>query len=276
MGPVLFIIFVNVVNDIDINIASRVLKFPDDAKLVRRVATTEAFTLQHIQEDLHKMYEWSKDWQMLFNAEKCKVLHLGRENRKYDYYLAEGLISETEEEKDLGVLINKNLSPSSHIAKVVKKANSVLGIIRRTYLDKSKNTILPHNKSLVRPHHDYCVQAWGPYLQQDVDNLEQVQRHATKMIWGLQDLPYEEKLKRTNLMSLEIRRYRADLLEVYRIMHGLDKLKPEALFDMAQNSLRGHNFTIKKQRQNLMLLRYAFSQRVVDHWNKLPGATVNA
>ncbi len=57
----------------------------------------EAFTLQ---EDLHKMYEWSKDWQMLFNAEKCKVLHLRRESRKYDYYL-EGLISEKEEEKDL-------------------------------------------------------------------------------------------------------------------------------------------------------------------------------
>ncbi len=50
----------------------------------------------------------------------------------YYYYLAEGLISETEEEKDLGVLINKNLSPSGLIAKVVRKANSVLGIIRRT------------------------------------------------------------------------------------------------------------------------------------------------
>ena len=59
-------------------------------------------------------------------------------------------------------------------------------------------------------------------------------------------------------------------------MHGLDKLKPEALFDMAQNSLRGHNFTITKQRHNLMLRRYAFSQRVVDHCNKLPGAAVNA
>ncbi len=150
------------------------------------------------------MYEWSKDWQMLFNTEKCKVLHLGRENRKYDYYLGEGLISETEEEKDLGVLINKNLNPSSHIEKVVKKASSALGIIRRTYLDKSKNTILPLCKSLVRPHFDYCVQAWRPYLQQDVDNLEQVQRRTTKMIWGLQDLPYEERLKRTNLMSLQI------------------------------------------------------------------------
>ncbi len=65
-----------------------------------------------------------------------------------------------------------------------------------------------------------------------------MQHRAIKMIWGLQDLTYEERLKRTNWMSLEIRRYRADLLDVYRIMHGLDKLKPEDLFDMAQNSLR--------------------------------------
>ncbi len=99
------------------------------------------------------------------------------------------MISATEEEKDLGVLMNKNLSPSSHIAKVVKKVNSVLGIIRQTYLDKSKNTMLPLYKSLVRPHLDYCVRACRPYLQQDVDNLEQVQRCATKMIWGLQLRP---------------------------------------------------------------------------------------
>ena len=109
-----------------------------------------------------------------------------------------------------------------------------------------------------------------------MNNLEQVQSRATKMIWGLQDLPYEERLKRTNLMSLEIRRYRADLLEVFRIMHSLDKLKPEALFDMAQNSLWGHNFTIKMQRHPLMLRRYAFLQRLVDHWNKLPIIAVNA
>ncbi len=62
-------------------------------------------------------------------------------------------------------------------------------------LVRAFNTILPppllSTRSLVRPHLDYCVQAWRPYLQQDVDNLEQVQHRATKIIWGLQDLPYE-------------------------------------------------------------------------------------
>ncbi len=98
------------------------------------------------------------------------------------------------------------------------------------------------------------------------------------MIWGLQDLPYEEILKTANLMSLEIRCYIADLLEFYHIVHSLDKLEPEALFDMAQNSLRAraqlHHKEAKTQPDFMKI--YAFSQRVVYHWNKLSIAAVNA
>ena len=61
-------------------------------------------------------------------------------------------------------------------------------------------------KSLVRPHLEYCVQAWRPFLQKDIDNIEKVQRRATKMINGLSQLSYEQRLSRTNLMTLELRR----------------------------------------------------------------------
>ena len=50
-------------------------------------------------------------------------------------------------------------------------------------------------------------------MQKDIDNIEKVQRRATKMINRLSQLSYEERLKRTNLMTLELRRLRADLLE---------------------------------------------------------------
>ena len=275
LGPTLFLIYIN---DIYEGLVSTVLKFADDTKVFRRVASVEDACL--LQEDLTRMYDWSLEWQMLFNTSKCRVMHVGRGNECYDYFMGGTMIEATEEEKDLGVWINNKLTPSSQVAKAVMKANRVLGMIKRTYVNRSKNNILNLYKSLVRPHLEYCVQAWRPFLQQDVDNIEKVQRRATKMIPELANLEYSERLKRCKLTTLEIRRYRADLLEVFRIVHGIDELEPNSFFTLRRaregRNLRCHNFHIEKQRFNLLLRKFCFSQRVIDQWNALPVEAVNA
>ena len=105
-------------------------------------------------------------------------------------------------------------------------------MIRRTYEDRSKNNLVPLYKSLVRPHLEYCVQAWRPYLQQDINNIEGVQRRMTKMIREVEEEEYEQLMKTTKLMSLEMRRLRSDLIEVYKIMHNIEGLKREDLFPL--------------------------------------------
>ena len=90
-----------------------------------------------------------------------------------------------------------------------------MGIIIRTYSCKSKDNILNIYKSLVRPHLEYCCQAWRPYLRKDVDNVEKVQRRMTKMIPELSQLNCKEILCRANLLSLEMRRLWADLIDVF-------------------------------------------------------------
>ena len=94
------------------------------------------------------------------------------------------------------------------------KGNQVLGMIRRNITYKENNLIVPLYKAIVRPfgkckcHLEYCIQAWSPYLRKDIDMLEEIQRRATKLIPGLRDIRYEERLKECGLTTLETRRLR--------------------------------------------------------------------
>ena len=190
LGPLLFIIFIN---DIDCKIISALSKFADDTKVYRTVGKVErAFTLQ---EDLHSLYKWSTDWQLLFNKGKCKCLHVGNNNPQYDYFIGDERIESTLLEKDLGVQISKSLKPEEHIAFIVKKANNLLGCIRRTYTDKSLSNMVNLYITLVRPLLEYCQQVWSPHLVKDVKKVEDVQRRFTKMINGMKGMSYEKGFK---------------------------------------------------------------------------------
>ena len=71
------------VNDIDTVVSSHIQKFADDCKFYRPVPTAEDIDI--LQQDINNLCQWSKDWQMLFNVKKCKVLHIGHNNKYCDY-----------------------------------------------------------------------------------------------------------------------------------------------------------------------------------------------
>src|SRR3989442_548100 len=132
-------------------------------------------------------------------------------------------------------------------------------------------------KSLVRPHLDYCIQAWRPYLIKDVDSIEKVQRRATKMIEGLKNLSYEERLREVKLTTLETRKIRADMVEVYKIVKGLEGLKIDEFFDLIKASCtRGHQYKMYKKGFKLNYGKFSFGNRVVNEWNTLTEFVVSA
>ena len=86
-------------------------------------------------------------------------------------------------------------------------------------------------------------------------------------------MEYEERLRQTSLVTLEARRTRADIIEVFKIMKGLEGLKREDFFEMeVEKRTRGHTLKIDKKGARLDCRRYSFSQRVVNNWNALPGS----
>jgi len=86
-------------------------------------------------------------------------------------------------------------------------------MIIRNRTCKNKDIMIPIYKALIRPLLEYANSIWCPHYKKYVKILEKVQRHYTKLINGVKDLSYEERLKKPELPSLEYRRLRGNLIE---------------------------------------------------------------
>ncbi|KAK4817521.1 hypothetical protein QYF61_019107 [Mycteria americana] len=143
LGPVPFNIFIN-----DI-VGSSGSKFADDTKLSGAVGTPEGWDA--IQRDLDKLKKWAH----------VNLMRLG-----------DDVIESSPAEKDLGVLVDEKLGMSRKCALAARKANRILGCIKRSVASRSREVILPLYSALVRPHLEYCVQLWSPQHKKDMELLE--------------------------------------------------------------------------------------------------------
>ena len=110
----------------------------------------------------------------------------------------------------------------------------------------------------------------------DITILEKVQRRATRMIIECKGKTYEERLKLVGLTTLENRRMRADLIEVFKIIKGFEGLDERTFFKRQESATRGHSLKLYKMRVNKDVFKFSFGHRVIDEWNKLPEEVINA
>jgi ribonuclease P/MRP protein subunit RPP40 len=143
---------------------------------------------------------------MSFNTDKSKIMHVGLHNPNFEYTMRGTRICTTEEERDIGISVTKNLKPSAHCSKAAGRATGVLGQLKRNFHYRDRHTFLRLYKQYVRPHLEFSSPAWSPWLQGDIDTLEKVQEKAVKMVSGLKGTTYQEKCEELGLNTLQERR----------------------------------------------------------------------
>jgi len=161
LGPLLFVIYINDLPSV-CDSSSNLFLFADDAKLYKSITTnSDCNILKRVCQDL---FNWSEKWLMKLNVAKCKVLSLCRNTSrivKYDYGFdvpGQGhvMLEHDTIVKNLGVLIDSDLSYHEHIQDKINVANKMLGIIRRNFVDLDKFSFLLLYKALVRSHLEFA------------------------------------------------------------------------------------------------------------------------
>ena len=181
-------------------------------------------------------------------------------------------------QKDLGITISWDLKWESHIINIVKRANSLLYLIRKAFSTITSELFLKLYKTYVRPLLEYSYQVWNPYFRKDIEHLEKVQRRATKLVLTLRNKPYEARLKELRLTTLEERRQRGDLIETYKMLHDYYSVPNlENMYTMNTNKqLRGHSLKLNKAIAASNPRKHFLTNRVVDAWNALPEEVISA
>ena len=143
--------------------------FADDTKLWCKISSESDSHL--LQQDLDTLANWSQDWLLKFNPDKCKIMHVGHDF-KTRYYIKDNQdpveLQIIQKERDIGVHSINNLKPSTHCLRSAAKARRIIGMVCRNFKKLYNNNFLLIYKTHIRPHLEYCVQAWSPHLSKDI------------------------------------------------------------------------------------------------------------
>ena len=143
LGPTLFVLFIN---DMPEEVTNMCKLFADDAKISSDITSSNS----SLQDDLNNLTKWADRWNLPLNTSKCKCLHIGKSNPRMQYTMNGHLLENVNFNKDLGVIMDSELKFHIQTSSAIKKANKILGLIKKTFANLDANTLPLLYKSMVR------------------------------------------------------------------------------------------------------------------------------
>lgn len=250
--------------------------FADDAKLY---SSFDNFPCD-LQSVCDKLKIWADKWQMRIAFNKCTVQRISNRDNLITcnpgYSIGGHVLLQTNETRDLGVIIDNKLKFNSYVSTVVHKAHMRANVILRTFVTRDPDVLVQAFITYVRPILEYCTPVWSPYTVCNINKIESCQRWFTKRIKGLFGLDYTHRLAHLGLETLQIRRIKYDLQLCFKIINGDISLHCN-MFDLSNlTHTRGHKYKLYKHQSNVNAHKYFFCNRVCDIWNMLPEYVVDA
>ena len=260
LSPFLFSVYKN---DLPNHLSSStgVGLFADDTKLYTAVQNPSDALI--LQEDIQHLQCWSEENRLRFNISKCKVLSITRKSSPLitSYSLDGQQLTLSNLEIDLGVIMNSNLTWINQVNRVRSKANQMLGFIRRStiemhYVGARKYLYL----QLVRNNFAYASQVWSPQTIKLIEDIEKVQRRATKYILNLgfiTNVPYITRLLQLDLLPLTFWHEYLDLVLLYKIINGYTYID-----NSARPTMAGSGITRSESNENVIKFSIPFANTV--------------
>ena len=278
LGPLLFILFMNdIVQLVQLSHNANFALFADDTKIF----STDAAELQSC---LNSFNDTLTTYQLNLAPHKCFVLPIGKKSltsslpTHNSFIINSTAIPFEDHAKDLGILISSDLTWNKHVKKIVQQASFVSYQIIKSFRSNNIWTLLKLYKSYVRPKLEYNTSVWSPYLLGDIGAIERVQERFTKIICRRCNIPftsYSDRLSKLNMVSLQNRRVRFDLITLFKIVNNMSDLNFNSFFHYHRSpySLRGGPSKIlPNQKFTSRAWDGSFFERAPRYWNKLGHA----
>ena len=116
-------------------------------------------------------------------------------------------------------------------------------------------------RTYVLPILDYCSPVWTPHHVTEIQRIESVQRIFTKYLQGFHGLSYSERLKKSDLCTLELRRLHADLTLCFKMLYRFTSIADLSLFFVNEDipRTRGHSMKLIVTKPRLDTKQYCFA-----------------
>ena len=228
LGPLLFIIFIN---DLEHCVShSNISFFADDTRICKKITCEDDVKL--LQKDLDSVMKWSNENNMKLHEDKFELIihpHIPKNPLLNLPFVAECMsykisnvlsLQPVPLVKDLGVLVSSELSWEPHISSAVTRARSTAAWVLSVFKTRDTLVMMSLYKSLVRSILEYCCPLWNPRKVTEIQLLEGVQRTFTSRLCSVRHLDYWTRLQHLQIMSLQRRRERYIILQMWKILHN--------------------------------------------------------